>query len=139
MVFIPPHDPRYFIKRVVGIPGDHVRYENKVLYINGERAGYVLQGRVGGSTRSPVRAYTETIDGRAHTIYKNGGPGKTQEWEVPPGRYLMMGDNRDHSADSRVWGLAHEDNIVGKTVAVWLHKEPGFSMPTFARNHWLPE
>ncbi|MDG2278222.1 MAG: signal peptidase I, partial [Pseudomonadales bacterium] len=40
MVFIPPHDPRYFIKRVIGVPGDEVRYENKVLYINGRRLKY---------------------------------------------------------------------------------------------------
>ena len=48
MVFIPPHDPRYFIKRVIGLPGDTVRYENKVLYINGERLGYELVGEVSG-------------------------------------------------------------------------------------------
>ena len=40
MVFIPPHDPRYFIKRVIGLPGDIIRYENKALFINGERATY---------------------------------------------------------------------------------------------------
>lgn len=139
MVFIPPHDPRYFIKRVIGIPGDTVRYENKVLFINGQRLAYTLHGEVGRDGPYAVRAFTEVIDGRSHTIYKNTRQADSAEWEIPPGRYLMLGDNRDKSADSRIWGLAHEDNIVGKAVAIWLHKEPGWRLPGFARNRWLDE
>ena len=137
MVFIPPHDPRYFIKRVIGVPGDSVRYENKALYINGERLQYELVGEVPGAGRYPTRAYQETIDGVTHTIFKNSRFEAAQEWQIPEGRYLMLGDNRDVSQDSRFWGLAHEDNIVGKAVAIWMHKEPGLKMPTFERNQWL--
>ena len=138
MVFIPPHDPRYFIKRVIGLPGDKIRYENKALFVNGERLGYELIGEVAGRNyRTEMREYIETIDERAHAIYKNAHFEKTYEWEIPPGKYLMMGDNRDKSEDSRYWGLASEENIVGKAVAIWLHKEPGWSLPGFIRNRWL--
>lgn len=137
MVFVPPHDPRYFIKRVIGIPGDMVRYENKVLYINGERLDYELVGRVGGTSRVPVQEYIETIGDVSHPIYKNTRFEPAQEWQIPADRYLMMGDNRDVSEDSRRWGLAEEEEIVGKAVAIWMHQEPGFKMPTFERNQWL--
>jgi signal peptidase I len=138
MVFIPPHDPRYFIKRVIGLPGDTVRYDNKVLYINGERLSYELVGDVSGRNyQTQMREYLETIDGRTHSIYKNGRFERAQEWEIPPGSYLMMGDNRDKSQDSRYWGLAKEANIVGKAVAIWMHKDPGWNLPNFARNRWI--
>ncbi|NKB97491.1 MAG: signal peptidase I [Pseudomonadales bacterium] len=137
MVFIPPHDPRYFIKRVIGVPGDEVRYENKALYINGERLEYDLVGTVGGTRRNPVKEYIETIQGVPHSIYKDARFESTQAWQIPEGRYLMMGDNRDKSQDSRAWGLAYEKDIVGKAVAIWLHKEPGWQWPTFSRNGWL--
>ncbi len=138
MVFVPPHDSRYFIKRVIGLPGDVVRYDNKVLYVNGERLGYELVGEVQDRNYATiVREFIETIDGRGHRIFKNGGYEEPQEWQIPPDRYLMFGDNRDMSQDSRFWGLAKEDSIVGKAVAIWLHKEPGFTLPTFDRNQWF--
>ena len=142
MVFIPPHDPRYFIKRVIGVPGDRVRYENKALYVNGERAGYELlrefedhlpfaRGPV------PIREYRETIDGDSHRIYRYPFSEAPREWVVPEGKYFMMGDNRGRSEDSRVWGFVSEDHIVGKAVAIWVHKDPGFALPTLSRNRWL--
>ena len=140
MVFVPPHDPRYFIKRVIGIPGDHVRYDNKVLYINGVRQKYELIGEIPGRVRGPqYRDYYETIDDNKHVIRKNNRIEAATEYHLGEGEYLMMGDNRDKSADSRAWGFAREENIVGKAVAIWLHKEPGWHWPNFSRNRWLEE
>lgn len=142
MVFIPPHDPRYFIKRVIGVPGDHIRYENQALFINGERARYELEREfevflpaVGDMV--PLREYTETLDGRSHSIYHYPLRDSVQEWQVGEGSYFMMGDNRGRSEDSRSWGVASESRIVGKAVAIWMHKEPGLALPTFSRNRWL--
>jgi signal peptidase I len=49
----------------------------------------------------------------------------------------MMGDNRDNSADSREWGTVSEESIVGKAIAVWMHKEPGLNLPTFFENRLI--
>ena len=140
MVFIPPHDPRYFIKRVIGIPGDVIRYENKALFINGERADYEFNAQFEERTPFgfiPIREYTETFAEGSHQIYRYQISEQPQQWEIPEGSYFMMGDNRGKSEDSRRWGFAHERNIVGKAVAIWVHKDPGLNWPTFSRNRWF--
>ncbi len=138
MVFVPPHDPRYFIKRVIGIPGDKVTYANKVLTINGEILPHKFVRDVEDVGRPRVsREFVETLDGVSYHIHKHRGSERPQTWQLGPGDYLMMGDNRDYSADSRTWGFASQENIVGKAVAVWAHKEPGWNLPTFAENRWL--
>src|SRR5690606_10031064 len=60
MVFIPPHDPRYFIKRVIGLPGDHVRYADNIVYVNNEP---LLQGEVEVLQGAGTTLSHETIDG----------------------------------------------------------------------------
>ncbi len=142
MVFVPPHDPRYFIKRVIGLPGDKIRYVNKSLYINGQRLEYDFVGEVtrfhAASNRTyTAREYTEHIAGITHSTHRLGNAEPPREWTIPEQHYFMMGDNRDFSDDSRRWGPASEQKIVGKAVAIWLHKEPGLSWPTFERNRWL--
>ena len=140
MVFIPPHDSRYFIKRVIGLPGDHIRYENKALYINGQRARYEFVREFHdliGRNAVPVREYRETFDRDAHTTYRYPTEDKPQEWLVPEDSFFVMGDNRDRSDDSRRWKYVSESKIVGKAVAIWVHKAPGLNWPTFERNRWI--
>jgi len=134
MVFIPPHDPRYFIKRVIGLPGDHIRYTNKALYVNGEKVPHEL-----------ISAYP-AIAPRIKTYEENDYPVQTYvgvpsrgdgEWVVPEGHYFMLGDNRDNSGDSRFWGFVPDENIVGKAFAVWMHWEDWGSIPSFSRNKFI--
>ena len=140
MVFIPPHDSRYFIKRVIGLPGDTIEYENKILRINGEQVDIEVLGEIEVETAGGMRdgiLFNEQLGVANHQtqIITQGFSGNSRtSWVVPPGHYFMMGDNRDNSADSRGWGAVPEENIVGRAFAIWMHKEPGLSLPTFSRN-----
>jgi len=143
MVFFPPHERRYFIKRVIGLPGDLIEYENKILRINGEPVTIDVLGDVQIDTAVGMRRgtlFNEQIGSASHSAQIVSDDFRTPartSWLVPPGHYFMMGDNRDNSADSRVWGAVPEQNIVGRAFAVWMHKEPGFNLPTFSRNQLI--
>ena len=142
MVFIPPHDPNYFIKRVIGLPGEHVRYADGTVYINGEP---LPQAEVGLIRELGVQHSQETVGGVTHDIYTAASQRfpRIYDWlppegaVIPEGHYFMMGDNRDNSSDSRYWGPVSEDRIVGKAVAVWMHKEAGLRLPSFSANRLI--
>ena len=142
MVFIPPHDPNYFIKRVIGLPGDHIQYKDNVVYVNGEP---LPQESVGLIREKGVMLSKETVGGVTHDIYTLASQrfNRVYDWlkpegmTIPEGQYFMMGDNRDNSSDSRYWGPASESRIVGKAVAVWMHKDPGFVLPSFTDNRLI--
>ncbi|MBT7879042.1 MAG: signal peptidase I [Gammaproteobacteria bacterium] len=137
MVFIPPHQDVYFIKRVVGIPGDTVRYQDKTLYINGKQQQQTFVAQI-PPVDPRVLQYREKLGNVEHLIQRNPyRETSVDEWVIPEGHYFMMGDNRDQSSDSRYWGLVSEHNIVGKAVAIWLHKKPGLRLPEFSRNGWI--
>jgi len=126
----PPNPHYYFIKRVIGLPGDRIDYVNKELTINGQP---VLQTSVPvipaeksvpRESGEPMQVIEKEEDlfGVRHDIYQE--PSKIgynfQNIHVPEGMYLVMGDNRDDSADSRYWGFVPEENIVGKAVLIWM-------------------
>lgn len=122
-VFRWPPNPKYdFIKRVVGTPGDTVRYHDKHLYINGvEAAQTFVEYTVDESSGNPVARYSENLAGVKHDIYiRQNVPAYDFEVTVPVGYYFMMGDNRDDSADSRFWGLVPYENLRGKAQMVWM-------------------
>ena len=118
-----------YIKRVVGLPGDVVEYRNKVLTVNGERIAAVPDGSyVGvGSGREMTGAelLDETLGEVEHKILVNPRvprrPDGEDLWRVPEGHYFVMGDNRDHSEDSRFWGFVPEKNLVGRAFFIWMN------------------
>ena len=142
MVFRYPSDPSLdYIKRVVGLPGDRIEYRNKELSINGKQVPRQQLGDYESRERLQYfPRYLERFDGTEHEIilekeapgfisrsmdfghsgncdYNSGGLACT----VPAGHYFMMGDNRDNSSDSRVWGFVPDGNIVGKAFFIWLN------------------
>ncbi len=134
MVFFPPHkNDTYYIKRVVGLPGDTVSYRNKRLYINGEEAAWEpLASLPSGHNRYDIGL--EQLGQANHLTQDNSMvPARDFLVVVKPGHYFMMGDNRDNSADSRVWGQVPERDIVGKAFAIWMHWDSLFSIPSFSR------
>ncbi len=146
-VFIPPIDERYYIKRIIGIPGDRIRYDDKRLYINGE----AMVVEITGENRA-LTFFNETLGDVTHKSKVNRLPSldaetraeeSEGEWVVPDGHYFVMGDNRSNSYDSRLWrnpktgeylSFVPEDHLVGKAFAVWMHWRSWSSLPTFANN-----
>ncbi len=130
VVFRFPRDTSQdYIKRVVGLPGDQVRYEGKRLFINGaevvakDEGRYVGVGSGRDMTGSELKR--EGLGEAEHQILIRpnahfGGAGEGS-WSVPEGHYFVMGDNRDNSEDSRFWGFVPERNLVGKAFVVWMN------------------
>jgi signal peptidase I len=145
MVFIPPHVNQYFIKRVIGLPGDTIRYENQRLSVNGELVPEEFVSSVSVDTGiGPLDGVlnSATYNGVTHAAQHIPGVNSSRgrsSWIVPAGHYFMIGDNRENSADSRVWGAVPEENIVGKAIAIWLHKDPGLNLPSFENNTFFPQ
>ncbi|MFT4173141.1 MAG: signal peptidase I [Rhodocyclaceae bacterium] len=145
-VFRYPYDPTQdYIKRVIGVPGDKVAYINKRLTINGKEVPVRLQDDyLDPQTFGVSKRFEENLDGRTHSILNDrdappfvpdsivkpfpnrenctyGTEGVT--CTVPAGHYFAMGDNRDQSADSRIWGFVPDENIVGKAFFIWFHAD----------------
>ncbi len=127
VVFYSPEDGRRMVKRVAGIPGDAISMRNNVLRINGEPQHYEKSD---GDSLDPEflnpdekKAFlaVESLEGKEHSIMINPyKPARRSfaERTIPEGKYFMLGDNRDSSADSRYFGFVDRDNIIGKVSVV---------------------
>jgi signal peptidase I len=162
VVFHYPPDPAIdYIKRVVGLPGDHVRIVSDQLIINGLPIPLVDSGRFDDGCYHNMRLSTEMLGTHNHQTLSCRTPDRiaalptascnrridrnyecheptapglrdasdSDEVVVPPGQYLMIGDNRDNSSDSRYWGFVREKLLVGKATRIWfnwdLHRSGG--------------
>ena len=127
IVFRYPENPSIdYIKRVVGVPGDHIAYRNKILYINGKKAlqstkaSYIGVG--GGAVMTGASHREEDLSGIKHDILVvSDRPDMSFEFVVPENEYFVMGDNRDNSRDSRFWGTVPDENLVGKAFFIWMN------------------
>ena len=115
-----------YIKRLVGLPGDTIRYVNKRLYINDQLIDLDIIGRYEGEGQSGATLGREQLGSVAHDLLLMPGQRSLEgTFVVPAGHYFMMGDNRDNSRDSRYRGvgLIPDDRIVGKAVRIWMNWE----------------
>ena len=145
VILIPPADPSQdFIKRLVGLPGDEVVYRDKKITVNGTPWPQTPDGAYGyleGLSYATTERFIERVGDREHAIAQNPAmqpvyPNNVRQFpgrencvyndrgftcKVPAGNYLMMGDNRDNSDDSRYWGFVPDDHIRGKAFFIWFN------------------
>jgi len=142
VVFRYPKDESVdYIKRVIGLPGDTVAYQDKQLTINGKPVPETpLPDYLDDERMGYAKQFEEDLDGRKNAILNNPAVppfivgaedypyrdnctynARGVICKVPPGNYFMMGDNRDNSADSRYWGFAPDKNVVGRAFFIWMN------------------
>jgi signal peptidase I len=125
VTFSSPKDGTRLIKRIMALPGDVVEMRNEQLVVNGQPAGYAMAQEAsetlpGGATTAALRL-TETMPGQRHRIQllpHIDAPRSFAPLTIPPGQYLMLGDNRDNSADSRYVGLVPRALLIGRAERV---------------------
>lgn len=118
-----------YIKRVIGVPGDTIRYIDKIVYINDQPVEQVpvgsYQGVGQGEPMTGALRSVEKLPGREHEIlqlpYAAAPLPLGDTFTVPEGAYLVLGDNRDNSEDSRFWGMVPEQNLVGRAFFIWMN------------------
>lgn len=138
VVFFSPVDGKRLVKRVVGIPGDSIAIRDNRLFMNGEPVRYdqadpIAAGGMEAGRESGSLYFTEVLEGNGHLVALDPAQRSLRSFgpvKVPEGRYFMLGDNRDNSADSRYFGFVDRDLIVGRAVGVFFSLKPD--------EHYLP-
>lgn len=136
IVFRFPVDIRQtFVKRVIGVPGDRIRIENKQVFLNGKPLNEPYKYH-----KTPyIDSYRDNFPGEPNVALSESGQQMLEqqvrngEVVVPPGSYFAMGDNRDSSLDSRYWGFVPRENIIGKPLIIYW----SYDAPTSALSHPL--
>lgn len=136
VVFRLPSDPSTnYIKRLVGLPGDSITYQNNQIFVNGQPVEVTLTGPYPGSDQPGSVLAREQLGDHPHDVlFMPGRSSREVSVVVPEGHYFMMGDNRDNSRDSRFEGVGMipDDNVVGKAVRIWMSWDLK-SMPRWRR------
>lgn len=131
-----------YVKRVIGVPGDHVKLVNKVVFVNGKpltepytiHMDNFVNYRDNFPLGEPDYIPDPKMAARAYQMLRENVV--DGELVVPPGSYFAMGDNRDNSLDSRYWGLVPRDNITGKPVFVfWSYDAPTEDLKDYNLHH----
>ena len=131
----PPNPSMDYIKRVIGLPGDRIQMRESRLYINDQVVPRESLGQIDNpdvtEVSRPVEVWRETLpNGVSYNTFDltpNSITDNTREFIVPEGQYFMMGDNRDNSSDSRVFGFVPADNLVGRANIIFFSISGGAS------------
>lgn len=115
-----------FVKRVVGVPGDRIEIGIDTLRLNGLNVSVSPAGTTDAAGES-LELFTELLGRRSYTVARDRSLARSlpTEFVVPPGRYFMLGDNRDHSNDSRFWGTVARASIIGRVTHLYFSRHPG--------------
>ena len=137
VTFSSPQDGTRLIKRLVALPGDTVEMRNEVLFINGEAARYdaaeALQETMTAGHAIDATRMTEHVQGHERRVQWLHGIAARSSFGpivVPEGEYLMLGDNRDDSADSRYFGLVPRRLLIGRALGVLVSAD--------VKGNWMP-
>ena len=138
----PLNEDIYYIKRIVGLPGDRVEVKGGKLFINGKPCKYQPLGDYTYEEKGRVysgKLFYEFLPKRSggekkHYVLKTGSEGdETKVFTVPKDKYFMMGDNRNQSYDSRYWGFVDKDKIVGIARIIFFSWDSDSKLPRLNR------
>ncbi len=128
----------FLVKRVIGLPGDRIQFKDEGLYVNAVAAplaamteSETIDQLADWTKESRIKAiddfemFNEELSDRKHPVFRDKftREGETSVVTIPEGHLFMSGDNRDHSADSRVFGFLPVDHVLGRASLIWLSCE----------------